>query len=244
MVAHWRPHCNADAHRDQSLESGAGELQRSIDIEALGARASARIAWSPDGRRIAALVGRVATLYVFSVEDGAVEFETQAHAGVAIHIEWPPDGALLATGRNDGLVKLWDTSDWTVSQALLNEGNLQIGGRYPINAIAFSPDSRRLASSGYDRTVKLCSVEDGTQLAVHDGFLNSTAAVAWSADGSRYSAASWDGTAIVLDGASMPLAEFEGHLVGRVLPLSFAPSLSRLVTSGTQGAGQRSASGS
>ena len=87
-------------------------------------------------------------------------------------------------------------------------------------------------------------MEDGTQLAVHDGFLNSAAAVAWSADGSRYAAASWDGTAIVLDGASMPLVEFEGHLAGRVLPLSFAPSLPRLVTSGTQGAGQRSASGS
>ena len=231
------------------------------------------------------LVGRVATLYVFSVEDGADEFEAQAHDGIAIHIEWSPDGALVATGGNDGLVKLWDTSDWTVSQALLNEGNVQIGGRSPIDAIAFSMDSRRiavavpgaslrvwatesgaelihwpnsgdpsyephrgqvtdlafspdggrLASSGHDRTVKVWSVEDGMQLAVHDGFLNSVAAVAWSPDGSRYAAASWDGTAIVWDAASMPLAEFEGHLAGRVLSLSFAPSVPRLVTSGTDG---------
>ena len=141
-----------------------GELQRSIDIEALGARASARIAWSPDGRRIAALVGLVATLYLFSVEDGAVEFETQADAGVAIHIEWPPAGALLAIGGNDGLVNLWDTSDWTVSQALLNEGNLQIGGRSLIDAIAFSTDSRRIAVAVPSTSLRVSSTESGAEL--------------------------------------------------------------------------------
>lgn len=261
-----------------------GQLQRSLDLGALGARGPVQVAWSPDGQRIAAL-GRVGALNVYKVEDGTVEFETQAHELVVVHIDWSPDGTLVATGGNDGFVKLWNTSDWTLSHALLNEGNLQIDGRSPVDAIAFSPDSsriaiavagaslriwstgageellhwsnsgnpsyeshdgqvtdlafspdgRRLASGGNDRTVKVWSAEDGTQLAVHDRFLNSVAAVAWSATGSRYAAASWDGTATVWDEAARPLGRFEGHLGGRVLSLSFAPAVPRLATSGADG---------
>ena len=54
---------------------------------------------------------------------------------------------LVATGGNDGFVKLWNTSDWTVSHALLNEGNVQIDGCSPVDAIAFSPDSSHVAAA-------------------------------------------------------------------------------------------------
>ena len=141
-----------------------GELQRSLDLGAEAARAL-RIAWSPDGRRIAALVGRVATLRVYTVEDGAVEFEAQAHEGIAIHLEWSSDGALVATGGNDGLVKLWNTSDWTVSQVLLNEGNIFLGGPgSPVDAIAFSPDSGRIAVAVAGASLRVWSTDAGDEL--------------------------------------------------------------------------------
>ena len=284
----WSPTGNLIATRTRTeihlWNPATGQLQRSLDLGDLGARGPVQTAWSPDGQRIAAL-GRVGALNVYAVEDGTVEFETQAHERVAVHIEWSPDGTLLGTGGNDGVVRLWNTSDWTLSRALLNEGNIFLDGRSPIDAIAFSadssriavavvgasvrvwstaageelihwsnsgdrpyephrgqvtdlafsPDGRRLASTGNDRTVKIWSVENGTQLAVHDRFLNEATAVAWSADGSRYAAASWDGTAIIWDETARQLGRFEGHLSGRVLSLSFAPAVPRLVTSGTDG---------
>ena len=198
-----------------------GELQRSIDIETLGARASARIAWSPDGGRIAALVGRAATLYVFRVEDGTVEFKDLAHEGVAIHIEWSPDGALLATGGNDGLVKLWDTSDWTVSQALLNEGNLQIGGRSPIDAIAFSTDSRRIAVAVPSTSLRVWSTESGAELihwansgdSSYEPHRGQVTDLAFSPDGRRLASSGHDRTVKVWsveDG--MQLADHDGFL--------------------------------
>ena len=123
-----------------------GELLRNLDLGTLGSRSPVQIAWSPDGRRVAAL-GPVGALNVYRVEDGTVEFETQAHELVGVHIAWSPDGKLVATGGNDGFVKLWNTSDWTVSHALLNEGNVQIDGCSPVDAIAFSPDSSHVAAA-------------------------------------------------------------------------------------------------
>src|SRR5581483_11070431 len=69
------------------------------------------LAWSPDGTRLAAVAadGPVA---VFATADGAKQHELPGHATGANCLAWQPApaGSLLATGGQDGAVKLWDAA--------------------------------------------------------------------------------------------------------------------------------------
>ncbi len=163
----WSPAGDQIATRTRAAihlwSPATGELLQDLDLGALGTRGLVQIAWSPDGRRVAAL-GGVGALKVYRVEDGAVEFETQAHEQLAIHIAWSLDGSLVATGGNDGFVKLWNTSDWTLSHALLNEGNLLLNGRSPVDSIAFSPDSGRIAVAVAGASLRVWSSDSGDEL--------------------------------------------------------------------------------
>ena len=285
----WSPSGDRIATRSRAAvhlwHAATGERLRTIDLAGARMRWPLAIAWAPNGERIAVL-GRLGALGVFRAGDGSTEFETQAHDVVSAHLSWSSDGRLLATGANDGLVKLWDSTGWALKLSLLNEGNILLNGRSPIDAlefspdgqriavatpsaslrlwatdsgeelfhwgnlgeapyaphrgqvrdIAFSPDGRHLITAGSDRSVKVWNAENGTQAASYAGFLNSMNSVAWSSDGSRFAAAGQAGAAVVWDSATgREVSRSRGHMRGRVLSLSFATHVPRVVTSGSDG---------
>ena len=225
----WSPTGDLIATRTRTAihlwSPATGQSQRSLDLGALGARGPVQIAWSPDGQRIAAL-GRVGALSVYRVEDGTVEFETQAHERVAGHIEWSLDGTLVATGGNDGFVKLWNTSDWTLSHALLNEGNLLINGRSPVDAIAFSPDSSRIAIAVAAASLRVWSTASAEELVhwsnsgdvAYEPHRGQVTDLAFSPDGRRLVSGGDDRTVKVWsveDGAQLTVHEqFLNSVVG------------------------------
>ncbi len=71
------------------------------------------LAWSPDGRRVAAAgdANGPPDLRVYLWDaDGAPVATLAGHTGPVTSLAWSPDGRTLATGSRDGTVRLWDAA--------------------------------------------------------------------------------------------------------------------------------------
>ena len=72
----------------------------------------------------------------------------------AISLALSPDGDLLASAGDNGIVRLWNPDGSPRTKPL-------VGHEGPIRGVAFSPDGQLVASAGWDRTVRLWNI-DGT----------------------------------------------------------------------------------
>ncbi len=84
----------------------------------------------------------------------------EGHEGAVNSVTFSPDGTLLATGGDDGIVRVWNLE--TGEEPVLFEGNTG-----PVNALAFSPDGTLLASGGDMPNIQLLiwNVETGEEMA-------------------------------------------------------------------------------
>ena len=75
----------------------------------------------------------------------------RAHHDVINGVAFSPEGRFLATGSQDGTVKIWDAAtDRLLRLIRANQG--QVG------EVTFHPDGKTLASAGEDGSVKIWEV--------------------------------------------------------------------------------------
>jgi WD40 repeat protein/tRNA A-37 threonylcarbamoyl transferase component Bud32 len=207
------------------------------------------LAWSPlDGTTIASASNDNTT----QVWDSATLRRFYTRQEEMFRMAWSPDGQYIATGGPAGQVQVWlaGTGGNVLTyprQAAFNRRSLLFsgqstliknqmarwkpGGKYApfsgggVNALAWSPDSQRIASSGYTYSIQVWEALTGNLLNVFGDPASGTFALAWKTDGVR-----------ILSGSSSPtndvylwdtttgnmLAPYQEHR-GAVIALASSP---------------------
>ncbi|HKR48451.1 MAG TPA: TIR domain-containing protein [Pseudonocardiaceae bacterium] len=78
------------------------------------------------------------------------------HTGTVYSVVFSPDGHTLATGSDDGTVRLWNVSDPAHPTPL---GQPLTGHTNGVLSVAFSPDGHTLATGSIDSTVRLWNLD-------------------------------------------------------------------------------------
>jgi WD40 repeat protein len=142
---------------------------------------------------------------------------------------YSPDGRWLAAAVAEkslpAQVRVWDTVTGQVWRQL--QGHTGV-----VRALAFSPDSHRLASASDDHTIRVWDIATGGPFLDLRGHCEPVFGIAYSPDGRRLVSASGDGTLKVWDAASLPdPIPLRGHS-GIVWSVAYSPDGRRLVSAG------------
>jgi len=198
-----------------------------------GARAD--VAYRPDGRWIAAVLGghpvdaldKAGELRIWDARTGDVIF-TWPLPPTCHCLAFSPDGSRLAIGGSDGAVLLWDTK---ARQQIVR----MLPHTQTVGSLAFSPDGRRLASASWDGTAKIVDAQTGdtrTTLVGHSGWVH---AIAFHPDGKQLATAGEDRTVRIWNAESgKETSVLRGHK-SAVYGVAFSPDSKTLVSAGSNG---------
>jgi serine/threonine protein kinase len=180
----------------QVWDAHSGALIRTL-------KGSGCAAFHPDGRRLAC-GSHDRSVRVWDVTDGRELLECVPR-GQALSLAFSPDGQRLAVGgiiSDDGIghqatgeITIWDLA------AARRTSDL-IGHTHKVEALAFSPDGKRLASASADRTARLWDAATGKELLILREHEGPVYGVAFSPDGRQLASGSADQTVRVWDAAS------------------------------------------
>lgn len=159
-----------------TVDLHSGSIVETIDF---GQETPIGIAVGETWRLVTCLSGRLCV-----VRDGMITQIMDAHHDSAWSAATSPDGTLVATSGEDGVIRLWNPQDWS------SAGTMG-GDQLAILGLEFSPDGSRLATAGFDTSVRIWNVAERAEVLRLSGHVWAVQAVSFDPDsGSLYSGAS------------------------------------------------------
>ncbi len=144
------------AHGNQDSSVHFWDMRKRSELEMTGYATKVRqLAWSPDRRWLATGGGADAICWDFARRGGprgSRPARLERHEGRITALAFQPEGGLLASIGEDGVVALWR----------VGEDDLPLGGvalDEPLSVLAWAPDGRRLAVGGAHGGVAMVDVD-------------------------------------------------------------------------------------
>ncbi len=142
-----------DAGSGKELDSFGKEF----DLVGEAFQGDSPMAFSPDGKTLAAIGGRQA-LHFWDLATGKDRLATpEAHLGGVYALAFPADGKTLISGSDDRTVRVWDLATGRPTRILSHDGW--------VRSLAVSADGSFLAAGvAYPRNVHLWNLKTGERL--------------------------------------------------------------------------------
>src|SRR5216683_2267431 len=176
---------------------------------------------SPDCRLIASAA---ADLTLWDMASGKI-LDTMQQPSWVTAIAFGPSDKLLATGHDDGIVRVWDTASGSLA------GTLK-GHTDRIQALAWHPNGHRLVSGGWDTTARLWNTQTFEPIILLNGHADQVTALAFNPNGSLLACAdSADAIHIWDSEAGKSLQVLKEH-EAEIRCLTFTPDGGRLASAG------------
>lgn len=188
------------------------------------------VAISPDGQWIAVSSNQSTNLSVYHCSTNKAVWSAAAHAGQLRAIRFSRDSRWLASGADDGRVKLWDTATGAKRAEMS-------GPSGSIRSLAWNPDSSRLAAGTSEGKVAVWPLNSDAlpqrPVRVRNGYWLRDGGMMLLSPDSRWLAASG------LDGSLMvsPVTNLEERfcLTNAFAPLQFSPNHRGLIARDIEG---------
>ncbi len=143
------------------------------------------------------------SILLWEVPDGKLHFILKGHTDNINALAFTPNGKMLASGSDDGTIRLWDASTGTELLSLSSE---------KIQKLAFSENRKMLASVSKDGIIHLWDIATGKQLSSLKGQKEYCSVLAFSIDSKMLASGTRDGIIHLWDIATgNKLSTLEGH---------------------------------